>query len=321
MTCPIIHQKLEEFTNVDKHTVQLFENSWPMKPKRDNSEMNNSGGKTPSSAGGANSLLVTYGRRAGWSSATRNLAEHSLQLEARPRELVLLSQHLAQETDAATNPRVPDRATKRVHRRSNHTEQEEQMRHQHHQRLLVFAPNFAFPSDLAATSVGADFLFASTSGFATAGGRGTKATKSGRGAFPRTPPFPFTAPLPLAAPGPNIREDTIELKQDGVVRLQKPRHGDGSTQPRAPQEDSLQVSLIETNENHTYYVSSLRTCCLAVISAFIALMKTCRHYLHVQPCSATTAPQTWIHTISGRAALSLRVGPFCCGTTKRRQTS
>jgi len=47
VTCPIIHQKLEEFTNVDKHTVQLFENSWPMKPKRDNSEMNHSGGKHP----------------------------------------------------------------------------------------------------------------------------------------------------------------------------------------------------------------------------------------------------------------------------------
>ena len=110
---------------------------------------------------------------------------------------------------------------------------------------FAFAPTLALPPGLTAPSSGAALRFASTLGFATAGGRGAYATRSDKGALQRTSPIALAAPLPFAAPGPSIREHATKLYQDGVVRLQTPRHRDGSAV-----EPEKHGSTRETNDSH-----------------------------------------------------------------------
>ena len=133
----------------------------------------------------------------------------------------MLSQLLAQETDAATNQRVPEEAAKRVHRRSTTRTRKN--------RCDTNITNSFLPSLQISLCLLVwlpllwEQIFSSRQplDFATAGGRGAKATRSGKGACPRTPPIALTAPLPLAAPGPNKTLNDTPVQ--GTVEAQENR--------------------------------------------------------------------------------------------------
>ena len=79
---------------------------------------------------------------------------------------------------------------------------------------------FALPAGSAAPLQG---VFATILFFATARGRGAKATKTSTGALPRNPPTALATSLPLAAPGPLRSDSSSELIGD--FKLRSPQHG------------------------------------------------------------------------------------------------